>query len=222
MAYARKSYGRKKTFKKKSWYNKKYNALQLAAKAWKGVRYIRGLVNSEMLHKDFAYSAGTTINGTGFVTHLTALGQDDTSSGRTGNSILLRNMNYRFKLEVNASVTLDSSILMLIFMDTQQISDTAPVITDVLTTSTPESLLALGTAGRFKLMSRKTYILTPATGGRPALEIKGYFNIQKHIRYNGTASTDIQKNGLYIAFLSSESTNTPTIVGSARIGYHDN
>lgn len=107
-------------------------------------------------------------------------------------------------------------------MDTQQISDTSPVLTDVLTTATPESLLNLSNAGRFKILYRKTFIVTPATGGRPAIEITKFFNLQKHVRYNGPATTDIQKNGLYIAFVSSETVNYPTIVGSSRIGYHDN
>lgn len=219
MVYRRRNVKRKT---KSPWYKRKYNAMQLAAKAWRSVKYIKGLVNSEMLHKDFTYSVGTLIANTGFVTHLTGIAQDDTIAGRTGNSLLLRNLTYRYKLEVNASVTSNTTILMILFRDNQQISDTTPAITDILTSSTTESLLATGNFGRFKILSRKVFTLTPASGGNPAREITGYFNLQKHIRYNGIASTDIQKNGHYIAFLSSENTNYPTIVGSARIGYHDN
>jgi hypothetical protein len=216
--YRKKRFSRRKT----PWYRKKYNAYQLAIKAYKATRYIKGLVNSEMLHKDFSYSAGTTITNTGFITSLNAISQDDTASGRTGNSILLRNIAMRFKVEVNPAVTLDTSVLFMLIKDTQQTADTNPSISDVLNTLTPESLLNLSSSGRYKILWRKTYMLTPASGGRPAIEIVKYFKVYQHIRFNGTSGNDIQKNGYFLIALSSENTNYPTIVGSSRIGYHDN
>lgn len=50
MAYRRRARGR--TFRRRRgrsspWYARKYNAMQLASAAWRGVRYIKGLVNSE-------------------------------------------------------------------------------------------------------------------------------------------------------------------------------
>jgi len=222
MAYSRKRFTTRRYKKKPAWYNRKYNAMQLAAKAWKGVRYIKGLVNSEMLHKDFNYSAGTAVSSTGFVTHLTAISQDDTVSGRTGNSLLLRNISMRFKIEVNPSVTTNSSLLLMLVKDTQQIGDTTPSITDILASAAPESLLALGTSGRFKIIWRKTHILTNLAGGRSAIEVVKYFKLYDHIRYNGTASSDIQKNGYYLVAISNEATNVAYIAGTSRVGYHDN
>lgn len=220
MAYRRK-YIRRRRFRKRPWYNRKYNALQLAAKAWKGVRYIRGLVNSEMLHKTLSYSAAT-IGGSGTCALLSNMAQDDTSSGRTGNSVLLRNITYRLKFEINPSVSSNTSITMVLFYDTQQIGDTTPAWTDIYDSATPQSLMSLATGGRFKILARKQIYLTPASGGRPVVELHKTMNVYKHIRYNGTSGTDIQKNGLYVAYCSSESTNTPTVTGSIRIGYHDN
>lgn len=229
MAYSRKRYAPKRRTRRSSptsWYNKRYSVsaspMQVAQQALRATRYIKGLVNSETQHKDFSYSAGTPVSSTGFVTHLTAVAQDDTSAGRTGNSMLLRNISMRFKLDVNPSVTTNSSVLLMLVKDTQQIGDTTPAITDILTTATPESLLALGTAGRFKVLWRKTYILTNVAGGSSAREVVKYFKIYDHIRYNGTASSDIQKNGHYFIAVSNESTNTPFIAGTSRIGYHDN
>jgi len=175
-----------------------------------------------LLHKDFGYSAGTTITNTGFITSLNAIGQDDTSSGRTGNSILVRNIAMRFKLEINTAVTLDSQVMLMLIQDTQQVSDTNPTISDVLTTVTPESFLNLNNAGRFRVVWRKTYTLSVAGGGRPAVEVVKYFKVYDHIRYNGNGVNDIQKNGYYLIAVSSENTNYPTIVGSTRVGYHDN
>lgn len=221
MAYSRKSTLKRKGRRKTSWYNKKYSSLQLAQKAWKGVRYIRGLVNSEMFHYDTTFSAATIVN-TGSNTHLTALPQGDTNITRTGNSILLRSLTYRFKLEISSAVSSNSAITMIVFFDTQQIADTSPAVTDILNTAAPQSLLNLNFAGRFKVLRRKTFILTPATGARPALEFVDNLNLYKHVRFNGAASSDVQKNGLYVLFISSESTNYPTITGTFRIGYHDN
>lgn len=218
--YSRKTF-RRRTRRKSPWYRRRYNAAELAYKAYKGVKYIRGLVNSEMLHADKAYSNGS-IGGSGTVAHITALSQGDTASGRTGNSILLRKINYRLKFEINAAVTSNTSVTMVIFFDKQQIGDTTPTWTDVYDSANSWSLMSLATAGRFKILQRKDITLTPASGGRPAIELKGNFNVYKHVRFNGTSGTDIQKNGLYVGFISSESTNTPIVSGTVRIGYHDN
>lgn len=220
MAYKRTFNRRRITRRKTPWYSKKYNAQQLALKAWKGVKYIRGLVNSEMLHNTKTYSV--SVPGTGSMNHLTAVSQDDTSTGRTGNSILLRQLAYRFKIEINSAVTSNTTFVMMIVQDTQQVGDTSPSITDVLSSANTFSLMALGTAGRFKVLKRQQFILTPASGGRPAVESKGFLKLYSHVRYNGSADSDIQKNGLYLLMLSSEGTNYPTFSGSFRIGYHDN
>lgn len=215
-------YLRRRRFKRKTpWYRKKYNAVQLAYKAWRGVKRIRGLVNSEMLHVDKTYSSNT-ISGTGYVYNLTGIAQGDGINQRTGNSILLRNLTYRLKFEINASVTVDTTIMMALVWDTQQVGDSAPAITDIFASATPESLLATGTLGRFKIILRKHILLTPASGGRPAIVMHNTLNLYKHIRYNGVNDTDIQKNGLYLVMVGSESTNLPTITGTVRIGYHDN
>jgi len=210
-------YNRKKV---QPWYQKRYNAMELAQKALSGVKYIRGLVNSEMLHKRTDFS--TTVSGSGSVNSLVAIGQDDTISGRTGNSILVRNLSYRCKLEINAAVTSNTTFTMMIIQDSQQVGDNAPAVTDILVTANTYSLLNDSQSGRFQILSRKNITLTPASGGRPAVEWKGYHKLYTHIRYNGTTSTDIQKNGIYLLILSSEGTNYPTFSGSFKLGYHDN
>lgn len=225
MAYKR--YNRKRSVAKKpkSWYNQRYTLsatpMQVAQQALRATRYIKGLVNSEMLHKDTTFSAAS-ITATGAITPLTDLGTGDTFQSRTGNSMLLRSLSYRYKIAINPAVTANTTVCVIIFQDTQQIGDTSPVVTDILNTANTFSLLSLSTSGRFKILSRKSYTLTPASGGKPAIENKGYHNLYSHVRYNGTATTDIQKNGLYVLFISSEATNTPTADGTFRIGYHDN
>ena len=42
------------------------------------------------------------------------------------------------------------------------------------------------------------------------------------VRYNGTTSDDIQKNGLYIVYASSDNTNSPNLTIDIRTSYNDN
>lgn len=212
----KRSYSRRR----RPWYNKKYSAQQLAVKAWKATKYLKGLVNSEMLHKD------TTINFGGAqsnITSLVAIAQGDTDAGRTGNSILLRNIYMRGTLAINNSVIGNTRVTLALVKDTQQTSDSTPAVADIFQSpSDPDSLLATGQFGRFKLLWRKTYVLTPIGGGRNVLSLNKYWKLYDHIRYNGSASTDIQKNGYYLVAISSESSNYPAVTFNSRIGYRDN
>lgn len=192
---------------------------QLALQAYKGVKYLKGLVNSEMLHVDTSLTLGSNQSQ---MFSLCQMAQNDTDSGRTGNSILLRNIYIRGLIEINPSVSANSRVLICLVKDTQQIADTTPSVTDVFKTVSPESMLAMGSAGRFKILFRKTYVLSPASGGRNAIEFSKYWKMQQHIRYNSSANTDVQKNGYYLVVISSEVTNFPSVSLNSRIGYHDN
>lgn len=213
--------GKRKYNRAKVWANTPQTPKALAIQAYKGVKYLKGIINSELHHHDNPLSV-VSIPNTGLVTHLTGLNTGDTDTTRTGNSILLKNLTYRYLLEVNASVTTNTSVSVIIFLDTQQIADTTPTPTQVLSTASPQSLLNLTAQGRFKIIKRQNFVLTPSSGVRPAIEIKGYIPMNKHVKFNNTTSTDIQKNGLYLLVIADEATNTPTINGNFRIAYYDN
>lgn len=211
---------RKKTYAKKAWYNKKYSAKDIALKALKNTRYLKGLVNSEMNHVDSTITLGAAQSNT---THITAIAQGDTAATRTGNSILLRNIYLRGIAEINAAVTATTRITFALVKDKQQHSDTSPTVADVFTSNTnPESMLNLNNVGRFKVIWRKTINLSIVAGGRNCIEINKYWKLYDHVRYNGTATTDIQKNGYYLMILTSEPANYPIVSLTSRVGYHDN
>lgn len=220
MAYAR-SY---RTFRKgrrgrrrPSWYNRKYSALQLASKAWRATRYIKGLVNSEMFHKDTSFS-NTIISSSGYVQPLCSIAQGDTTGARTGNSILVRNLLLRIRWSKDgaASTTVGRFIL---FQDKQQVGDTTPAVTDILEAADVDSPLNLSSSGRFKVLMNKTINLTTYN---PIYHKETYRKLYTHVRYNGTGATDYQKGGLYLLFISDQPTNTPAVDLYARLGYHDN
>lgn len=211
----------KKNYKKKStWYNKRYSTLDIAKKAWAATKYLKGLVNSERHHTDTTLTLGSNQS---FLFYLTGIAQGDTNSNRTGNSVLLKSIYLRGTMVINNAVSANTRVTLLLIKDKQQVSDTSPAITDMLVSSTdPNTLNALGTLGRFQTLWRKSYTLYPVSGGRPAITIDKYFKLQDHVRFNGTASTDIQKNGYYLVAITSEPTNYPSIVINSRISFHDN
>lgn len=209
----RKTYRRRRT----PWYRKKYDALSLAAKAAKGVWYLKGLVNSEMLHNQ---STGSTlVPNTGVVTLLNGMAQNDTSSGRTGNSILMRNVFLRLGFQQHPSATSTTYRVMLV-LDTQQVGDVSPSVGNILESVNVYSPLATDSAGRFKIM--KNWFFNTNTVSTTYKSINLYKQFRFHTRYNGPANTDIQKNGLYLVLLSNEPTNQPTCAFTWKVGYHDN
>ena len=191
--------------------------MSLAAKAAKGVWYLKGLVNSEMLHNQ--QTGSTTVPNTGVLTLLNGMAQNDTSSGRTGNSILMRNVFLRLVLKQHVNATSTVYRVMLV-LDKQQVSDTLPTITNILETFSPIAPLATASVGRFKVMKNWFFTTDDTKSQTRILEL--YKQFRFHTKYNGTANTDIQKNGLYLVVLTDQAVNTPTLDFTWKVGYHDN
>lgn len=208
---------RRRSRRRTPWYARKYNAMQLAAKAAKGVWYLKGLVNSEMLHTQTLGSSSISSSGTVFL--LNGLAQGDTSSARTGNSVLMRNCHLRLGFAQNATAV-TTFYRVILFWDTQQVGDTSPTVTDILESASPYSPLATASVGRFRIL--KSWFFSTDDTKAQTKAINHYSKFRVHSRFNGTASSDIQKNGLYLMAISDQSTNTPTMAYSMKVGYHDN
>lgn len=219
MPYRKKAYPRRGR-KKAPWYKKKYNAFQLAQKAAQGVYYLKGLVNSEKHYRDDTYELGTNRS---IVHTLNDIPIGDGNDQRTGNSILARSLYIRGHMEINGAVLENTRVALLIVQDTQQVSDTVPSVTDILSTDNPDSMLKLHNAGRFKIISRKNYTLLPrSAGSQNAISFHKFFKLYHHIRWNGSAGTDIQKGGYYLVIVSSENSDFPDVTVNTRLGFYDN
>ena len=215
----RKTYRRKKTYRKQNqpWFKNANSAYKLAVRAAKDIWYLKGLVNSEMLHR--TNSGSTTSNSTGTLTLLNGFGQDDTASGRTGNSVLMRNVLVRLVFTQHPTA-ISTQYRVMIVLDTQQISDTNPSVTDILESANPLSTLKVGNAGRFKIL--KSWMFTTDDDKGQTKVINYYKDMRMHTRFNGIADTDIQKNGIYLVTICNQATNTPTFDYYWKVGYHDN
>lgn len=205
-----------KTKKKKAWYARKYSTEDLAWKAWEAAKYLKGIINSEMYHMVNASAA--SVDTTGTVVSLCNIAQGDDISGRTGDSIFVKYLQSRFIVTKHASATF-TSVSIFFVIDNQQVADTAPTITDVLQSADPLSGLNLSKHKRCRVLARYNFMLD-------ANDVSKEFKLNKalkhHVFFNGTASTDIQKGGIYMMAISNEASNTPTIIYNDRISYYDN
>ena len=196
----------------------RYRIADYAMKAYRGVRYIKGLVNSEKHHHDVALgSSDPTTSGSSH--NITAIAVGDTISTRTGNSILMKSIAWRYCLEINASAT-RTQVRILIVKDLQQGADTNPTMAQVLENVAVDSLLNIASLGRFTILKDETILLDNVN--RSQVFRKGYYPMSHHVRYNGTASTDIQKGGIYVMYMSNEATNFPTLDAEYRVSFYDN
>lgn len=217
MPYLRKRRQTAKKPKKAYWYDRKYSAKDLAIKALRNVNNIRGLVNSEMLKLDVGASTTPTNVTSQSLILLNGVAQGDGDTQRTGNSIYARALNANMFFEKHSSATF-TYIRVMVVQDNQQISDTTPTVADVLE-SDYASHLAKTTVGRFTVLMSKIITLN---SNLPSRSAKFNYAMRHHIRFNGSASSDVQKGAIYLLLISSEATNTPTVRYNYRLSFHDN
>lgn len=195
------------------------SASYLAKKALWGLQKIRGLVNSEM-YKYTQSQSGVSVTNSGGTIAMTTIAQGDGDGARTGNSILVKSLNIKGNLIYNTGASkLYQPVRLFIVMDTQQVGDSSPTIGNVLEQVATYGHISASTAGRFKVLYNRVFTLTGSNAGIP-FQIN--IPLQHHVRYNGTASSDIQKGGLYFMYCSNESTLAPTMDYESRTCYHDN
>lgn len=219
--YGRRNYNRRRgRFRsRKPWYKKKYSAMEVASKAWSAAKWLKSMVNVE--RKVLQTTNNTSISTVPAVTHLSAIPQGDTQSQREGNSVKAIYLGIRSTITCNISATSGSFNRIVVVLDTQQVGDTSPSWSDVFTSPDARSFLNPNTLGRFKILYDKVHNLTLG-GNYENKYVEINIPLQHHLRYNGTASSDIQKGGLYYMVVGDQGTNTTTHNMNSRLRYVDN
>lgn len=187
----------------------------IARQVWR----LKGLVNSEMYKLDLIGNSNT-IDTAGGLTHLSSIAQGDGDGQRTGNSVFVRSINIRGVVYRNAAGASTQVVRLSVIMDTQQVGDTSPTFASIYEGTDVNSHLNSDTVGRFKVL--KNLILTVDSAGQSGKAFLINLPMRHHVRWNGTASTDIQKGGLYFSIVSASATNAPTVTWDGRVSYHDN
>jgi len=227
-------YRRKKSYRRRTnnGYSWKHNAAAAAGLAysaysnraaiWEAINKLRGLVNSEMYKYDQSQTSLQLTNSGGTL-HISSVAQGDGDNARTGNSLFARCVNIKGILRFNsASSKLYQPCRLMVVQDSQQIGDTSPGVTNVLESATTYGHMNSDTVGRFKVLYNKVFNLN--TGANVSIPFTINLPMRHHIRYNGTAATDIQRGGLYFMYMSNESVSTdqPYMDYECRLSYHDN
>lgn len=189
--------------------------------AIKGVNMLKNLVNAESKFLDTTISTSPDAT-TGSVVPLTLVAQGTTDITRVGNSILCKDLTMRLQLIINASATA-TSVRYIIFLDKQNAAGTAPTVANLLQSVGVNQPLNRDNADRFVVM--KTGTVDLSINGARVRTMKIYKDLSRlHVKYDGTtaAQSDAAERQLYIAFVSSEATNFPSVTGVARVHFYDN
>lgn len=222
----RRRYGRRRRYKRKGsrsvgFLDRKYSTKDIAMSAWKSAKWLASMVNVEkkVYTVDFVNTVGTS----GSIQTLNNMAVGDTQNLRDGNSIKSKSVAITGNVRFSGGAT-DTMVRMVLLWDNQQVADNAPSLTDIFGSVTPSQYAQLNieTLGRFSIIADKRIIMTATNQAASNKTFKFVVKLNRHVRFNGTASSDIQKNGLYLVVFSNEATNTPTVSYSSQYRYVDN
>lgn len=215
---------KRKEKKTKSWYEKKYNALDLAAKAMEGVKYLKGLVNAELKRNQINGNVTSTYNGGAL--HISGMAQGDSENSRDGDSILARYINIRGHITYNASSSKTSNVVRVMLVRDRSVNGTAVDVAQILESATygtayaPFSGLDPETATqRFEVLYSKMFEVNTQKIAVPYSINK---KVQKHCTFDGTTANDLKQGHYWLIHISDEVTNGPSFLYNSVFKYYDN
>lgn len=209
---------RKRVYKRKP-VSKMGTALSLARTAYRGFKFIRGIVNSEKHVHDFESTAA--IDSTGEVHRLTGVAQGDDLTGRTGRSIMVKSLQIRARMTINASAT-TSQVRCILLID-HDANSTAPTWAEVIGSSDLlTGMRELDTdRKRFRVLYDKLFSVS-INGNRTAIIDKFIKLGNHHVYFDGTTNTSDASGKIFLLLVSNEGTNTVAKVLNTRIRFYDN
>lgn len=189
----------------------------------------------EMKYLDVDVTAAD-ITTAGSVIHVTQIAQGDGLGNRAGNSIKLRTISFRgnfVRTSVGATPTAGAFYRLALVVDKQQVVDASPATVTIFDGGAVTLQMNIQTLKRFNClwlsriydpqrMVMDTDQIT-ANGVVPTEGVIGMFDWSGNmeVRYNGSATSDIQKNGVHFVIISNDSNNTLDFSGSVRLGFTD-
>lgn len=215
--YHRRGRGRRRP--SKPWYRKKYSAYELAGKAWTTAKYLKGLINVEFGKHDVTFD-DATITDTGEVQALTNIIQGDDVTNRHGLSVRGRHIICQGKVTPDSQAMRSTTVMLALVLDKQQPSGNSPTFDQIYAAATPWAFTSITQDGRFKILAttRMAFPVDDKTARNFVLQAP----INLKVRWNGPAADNIQKNGLYMIYISDEDMQQPTLDASARFSFTDN
>lgn len=166
-----------------------------------------------------AFNQGLAI--TGVAVALCDIAEGVTSLSRVGLDIQCTSINFHYVLSHDGGTNVSRARIMIV-RDKQQISDTPPIVDDVLRNIAISSVSQYSEIhkGRFEVLYDKTHSMDyyNRTGhGKVKLNLS-----KKGVtRYNGSLATDTQKNQYYLMWVSDQTTFVPAMTYSCMLRYID-
>ncbi len=195
----------------------------LATKAMAGVKKLKSMIHVELKSRSQAAST-TTVSSTGIILSLNTIPEGTGENERIGVGIKVKSIRIRASIRSAAGGT-HTVFRMILFIDRQQEADTTPSVAEVLQTVNSFDYINWINRKRFRILSDRLYVF-PGQGfatGLQAMQCSvNKFGMNLVQRYNGSASTDIDRNGIFLLLLSDEPSNVPSFEMVPQINYVDN
>jgi hypothetical protein len=206
-----------------SW--RKYGAAagSLAYKAYKGVKYIKSLINVEKKFHDV--SDATTYGTTPAVISLTNIAQGNDFNNRDGNSILLQSLQLKADIKHDMNKQGCDNIRVILFQDNDQ-RGTDPAAGDLLETGSGFSWLnafvSHNAGSRFNILYDRKIKVSDQDQTKSIKLIRKFYS--NHVKYTGTTAADSStyKGALFMLVVSDENTTPPAMSWGVRVRFTDN
>lgn len=196
----------------------------------KFARAVKKIVHDRVLEKKFAYQVYTNqeMDYDGHRHYLTQVAAGTGENDRIGRHITPQYLTARLWLRATSSSTgtARAAWSVLLVQDKQQVGDAyaaaTEIITDIGTANAPMGLIKDANRGRFKILRRWEGNFDISSQNGTYLNIYHKFN-GFVTRYNGSASTDIESNGLMLLFVSSSAPADDNVLfnGHVRMWFTD-
>jgi len=203
---------KKKTYRKKNNLTKKVNKL------------IR-LVKPEVKQK-YQFTVSDDVQNTFKSVHISGIANGTLTDERIGDTIHLTRLRIRLLFRFTAGYSLNQQIVrVVVFKSNQQFPDIAPAGTTVLPNAVASfmnynsSQYTANTGDYVQILYDKKIVLSRERNPAQYLDIDKKLNLK--VQYNGNATTDIQKNGIYAFLVGDASSYYPTWEGLYLLDYTD-
>lgn len=164
---------------------------------------VRDMLEAQVERKMSIGTLNSTATTAGFLTYFSSIGQDDTLSGRTGDKIRLKQVDWTFSY----SDTVLSVCRFILLVDRLN-QGAAPAVTDILSSATVQAHLqpVNRLQNRFKILA--DVILDVAPGARQYLTRKGTIKLDIPTYFNGTSAAlaSAGKNAMFLLCVGGQAT----------------
>lgn len=190
------------------------------AVATKALRIAKKLRNESEIEWYPLTALSQNISTSATVDHLTPIATGDANNSRDGYVIDLKSVYGTFDVQRNSSSTVQSQTvcIAIVRMISGLAPATAPSFLSIFSANAPTALPNHDNQGTFKIIGRWVFNLDTY---HPQKVINFYKKVNAKAYYQGTAGSNTTKGQLYLLYISSESTNVPTLTYRLATSYVD-